>query len=104
MVTSCVLVPGERSGTGRDIVMTQQDVNEIQLAKGAIATGLETLLDSHAHADPKKSKKSSSPGRLDRISIWTARSTSACCRVCRMRSTRKWAMRRASAQRWRCCR
>ena len=41
-----LLVPGERSGTGRDIVMTQQDVGEIQLAKGAIATGLETLLDA----------------------------------------------------------
>ena len=39
-----LLVPGERSGTGRDIVMTQTDVTEIQLAKGAIATGLETLL------------------------------------------------------------
>jgi uncharacterized 2Fe-2S/4Fe-4S cluster protein (DUF4445 family) len=41
-----LLVPGERSGTGRDIVMTQKDVNEIQLAKGAIATGLETLLEA----------------------------------------------------------
>ncbi len=41
-----LIVPGERSGTGRDIVMTQHDVNEIQLAKGAIATGLETLLDA----------------------------------------------------------
>jgi uncharacterized 2Fe-2S/4Fe-4S cluster protein (DUF4445 family) len=41
-----VLVPGERSGTGRDIVITQQDVNEIQLAKGAIWTGLETLIEA----------------------------------------------------------
>ncbi|HEY4688380.1 MAG TPA: ASKHA domain-containing protein [Anaerolineae bacterium] len=41
-----LIVPGEHSGTGRDIVMTQQDVSEIQLAKGAIATGLETLLDA----------------------------------------------------------
>src|SRR5512143_1774792 len=41
-----LLVPGERSGTGRNIVMTQKDVNEIQLAKGAIATGLETLLEA----------------------------------------------------------
>ncbi len=39
-----VLVPAEISGTGRDIVITQQDVNEIQLAKGAIASGLETLM------------------------------------------------------------
>jgi uncharacterized 2Fe-2S/4Fe-4S cluster protein (DUF4445 family) len=41
-----VLVPGERSGTGRDIVITQHDVNEIQLAKGAIASGMETLLEA----------------------------------------------------------
>jgi uncharacterized 2Fe-2S/4Fe-4S cluster protein (DUF4445 family) len=41
-----VLVPAERTGSGRDIVITQHDVNEIQLAKGAIATGIETLLEA----------------------------------------------------------
>jgi len=51
-----LLVPGERSGTGRDIVMTQKDVNEIQLAKGAIATGLETLLEA-THTPPEKIKE-----------------------------------------------
>jgi uncharacterized 2Fe-2S/4Fe-4S cluster protein (DUF4445 family) len=39
-----LLVPGASSGTGRDIVVTQQDISEIQLAKGAIATGLQLLL------------------------------------------------------------
>jgi uncharacterized 2Fe-2S/4Fe-4S cluster protein (DUF4445 family) len=39
-----VLATAEISGTGRDIVITQSDVNEIQLAKGAIASGLETLI------------------------------------------------------------
>jgi uncharacterized 2Fe-2S/4Fe-4S cluster protein (DUF4445 family) len=39
-----VVVPGSNSGTGNDIVITQHDINEIQLAKGAIASGLETLL------------------------------------------------------------
>ena len=39
-----VLAPAAISGTGRDIVITQQDVSEIQLAKGAIASGLETLI------------------------------------------------------------
>jgi uncharacterized 2Fe-2S/4Fe-4S cluster protein (DUF4445 family) len=39
-----VLATAEISGTGRDIVITQLDVNEIQLAKGAIAAGLETLM------------------------------------------------------------
>jgi uncharacterized 2Fe-2S/4Fe-4S cluster protein (DUF4445 family) len=41
-----VVVPADCTGTGRDIVITQHDVNEIQLAKGAIATGLETLLEA----------------------------------------------------------
>ncbi|MBP7687832.1 MAG: DUF4445 domain-containing protein [Thermoflexales bacterium] len=39
-----VLAAADISGTGRDIVITQSDVNEIQLAKGAIASGLETLI------------------------------------------------------------
>lgn len=41
-----LLVPAEKSGTGRDIVITQQDVSEIQLAKGAVHAGIETLLET----------------------------------------------------------
>jgi len=41
-----VLVPAGRSGGGRDIALTQQDVNEIQLAKGAIQAGLTVLLEA----------------------------------------------------------
>jgi uncharacterized 2Fe-2S/4Fe-4S cluster protein (DUF4445 family) len=40
-----LLVDNSRSGNGRDLVITRQDVNEIQLAKGAIRTGIEVLLD-----------------------------------------------------------
>ena len=43
---SCLLVPGGRSGHGRDVVFTRSDVNEIQLAKGAIRTGADLLLDA----------------------------------------------------------
>lgn len=39
-----VLVPGSHSGTGRDVLVTRSDVNEIQLAKGAIRAGVEVLL------------------------------------------------------------
>jgi uncharacterized 2Fe-2S/4Fe-4S cluster protein (DUF4445 family) len=39
-----VLASADITGTGRDIVITQLDVNEIQLAKGAISSGLETLM------------------------------------------------------------
>lgn len=38
------LVPPSKSGTGREIVVNQEDINEIQLAKGAINAGLEILL------------------------------------------------------------
>lgn len=38
------LVPASESGHGKAIVVTQRDVGEIQLAKGAIRAGLESLL------------------------------------------------------------
>jgi len=40
-----LLVPADESGHGRDVVVTRSDVNEIQLAKGAIRAGLEILLE-----------------------------------------------------------
>ncbi|HBT47739.1 MAG TPA: ferredoxin [Peptococcaceae bacterium] len=40
-----ILVPAEESGTGRDIVITQRDIGEIQLAKAAIASGTKLLLE-----------------------------------------------------------
>ncbi|MGB2896426.1 MAG: ASKHA domain-containing protein, partial [Anaerolineales bacterium] len=39
-----LLVPAEDTGHGKDIVVTRADINEIQLAKGAIRAGLEILL------------------------------------------------------------
>lgn len=44
--TAYVLVPGHLSGHGREILITRSDINEIQLAKGAIRTGIEVLLKS----------------------------------------------------------
>jgi uncharacterized 2Fe-2S/4Fe-4S cluster protein (DUF4445 family) len=40
-----VLVPAAKTGHGRDIIITRGDINEIQLAKGAIRTGIEVLLN-----------------------------------------------------------
>jgi uncharacterized 2Fe-2S/4Fe-4S cluster protein (DUF4445 family) len=40
-----ILVPSSQSGHGREIIVTRRDVNEIQLAKGAIRAGVEVLLD-----------------------------------------------------------
>lgn len=40
-----LLVPAAQSGSGRDVVVTQADVDQIQLAKGAIRAGLDILLD-----------------------------------------------------------
>lgn len=39
-----VLVPAEISATGEDIVLTQKDIREFQLAKGAIGAGINILL------------------------------------------------------------
>ncbi len=39
-----LLVPGEKSGTGKDILVTRSDIREIQLAKAAIRAGVEALL------------------------------------------------------------
>jgi uncharacterized 2Fe-2S/4Fe-4S cluster protein (DUF4445 family) len=41
-----LLVDHSKSGNGQDIVITRQDVNEIQLAKGAIRTGIDSLLET----------------------------------------------------------
>jgi uncharacterized 2Fe-2S/4Fe-4S cluster protein (DUF4445 family) len=41
-----LLVPADQSGSQRDVTVTQEDVNQIQLAKGAIRVGLEILLDA----------------------------------------------------------
>jgi uncharacterized 2Fe-2S/4Fe-4S cluster protein (DUF4445 family) len=40
-----LLVPAHESGSNHDIAVTQEDINEIQLAKGAINAGLAILLD-----------------------------------------------------------
>ena len=40
-----VLATADQSGSQRDVVITQNDINEVQLAKGAIRAGLEVLLD-----------------------------------------------------------
>lgn len=40
-----VLVPAKASGNGRDVLVTRSDVNEVQLAKGAIRAGVEALLE-----------------------------------------------------------
>ena len=41
-----ILASAETSGIGRDVAITQGDVNEIQLAKGAIEVGISILLDA----------------------------------------------------------
>ena len=39
-----VLAPAQITGHGRDVLVTRKDVNEIQLAKGAIRAGIDILL------------------------------------------------------------
>jgi uncharacterized 2Fe-2S/4Fe-4S cluster protein (DUF4445 family) len=40
-----VLTPASKSKTGRDVRVTRKDVNEIQLAKSAVRTGTEVIMD-----------------------------------------------------------
>lgn len=40
-----VLIPRECSGTGKEISVTQKDIHEVQLAKAAIHTGIDLLLE-----------------------------------------------------------
>jgi uncharacterized 2Fe-2S/4Fe-4S cluster protein (DUF4445 family) len=42
--TEFVLVPGRDTETGKDLTVTQQDIQEIQLAKAAIFTGVSILM------------------------------------------------------------
>ena len=49
--TEFVLVPGDESATGRDIVVTQRDVNEVQRAKAAIYAGCSLLMRRRQLAD-----------------------------------------------------
>ena len=44
-----ILVWAKDSGTGQDILLTQQDIREIQLVKGAIYAGISTLLEKLGH-------------------------------------------------------
>jgi len=39
-----ILVPASKTGHGREIAITRKDIHEIQLAKGAIRTGINILL------------------------------------------------------------
>jgi len=40
-----VLVPKEKSGSGKDITLSGKDISEIQLAKGAIFSGMSILIE-----------------------------------------------------------
>ena len=46
-----LLIPAQHSGIGRDICISQKDIDQVQLAKGAIHAGLKILLDATASED-----------------------------------------------------
>jgi len=48
--TGFVLAAADESGAGHPILLTQRDVREVQLAKGAIAAGIGTLLEEFGAA------------------------------------------------------
>jgi uncharacterized 2Fe-2S/4Fe-4S cluster protein (DUF4445 family) len=44
-VKEFLFVPGDETGTGRDIVLTQKDIRQIQLAKAAVQAGCKILMN-----------------------------------------------------------
>jgi uncharacterized 2Fe-2S/4Fe-4S cluster protein (DUF4445 family) len=46
-----VLVPAEETPGGSAITLTQRDVRQLQLAKGAIRTGIQALLEANGLTD-----------------------------------------------------
>ena len=40
-----MLVPPEWAGNGRGVYLTQKDIGEVQLAKAAIAAGIQMLME-----------------------------------------------------------
>jgi uncharacterized 2Fe-2S/4Fe-4S cluster protein (DUF4445 family) len=46
-----ILAPATATGHGRDLIVNRRDINEIQLAKGAIRAGVEILLRETGIAD-----------------------------------------------------
>ena len=44
-VKEFLFVPGAETGTGRDIVLTQKDIRQIQLAKAAVQAGCKILMN-----------------------------------------------------------
>lgn len=51
-----VLASEKEKGARRDIVITQQDVRELQLAKAAIRTGIQMLLEKHGNEEEEIQK------------------------------------------------
>ncbi|RLC29327.1 MAG: ferredoxin, partial [Deltaproteobacteria bacterium] len=45
-LTEALLASAEMTGNGHDIVLSRGDINEVQLAKGAMRAGIELLLDA----------------------------------------------------------
>jgi len=49
-----VVVPPEKAQAGRAVTLTQKDVRAIQLAKGALRTGIELLCQKTGRKRPKQ--------------------------------------------------
>ncbi len=47
-----LIISSEESATGKPIYLTQKDIREVQLAKGAISAGINVLL-KYTHLEPK---------------------------------------------------
>ena len=88
------------TGPHGDIVFTQHDVRSLQLAKGAIHSGWELLMDEPRRRRSRSSTPCTSPAPSATTWTWARRSTSACSRRSRRGASRSSATPPASAPRW----
>jgi uncharacterized 2Fe-2S/4Fe-4S cluster protein (DUF4445 family) len=97
-----VLVTADKTGHGRDVVVTRKDVHEIQLAKGAIRAGIGVLLDE-ANITVEDVDEWVIAGAFGTYLDLPVRSRWVCSRPRRSIASNRWEMRPVWAPRRCCC-
>ena len=93
-----LLVPANETGIGTDIVISQHDVEEIQLSKGAIMAGINVLLEASG-INRGRYRRDYSGGRI-RVFPQSRyrRLPSDSCPTNRSKNTARWATQPVKAQ------
>lgn len=96
-----ILATASESATGEPVFLTQRDIRELQLAKGAVAAGIQIML-AELGLKTDDVETIFLAGAFGIISARRAPSPLACCLDLPGIGLFKWATRPAPAPRWRC--